>query len=109
MNSERNQEVAAFLEGSGFGAWRREPFTGDASTRSFERLVKDGVSLVLINAPLIEEAATPSPDATAAERIAAGYNAMARLSASRAGSAMFCCSRRVIGSCRRTARSSSAS
>ena len=33
----------------------------------------------------------------------------ARLSSRRAGSAMFCCSRRSIGSCRRTARSRSAS
>ncbi len=84
MASEREEVVGAFLSDNGFGDARRERLPGDASTRSYERLhFDDGPPLILMNAPLVEEAASPDPKASEFERLSAGYNAMARLSASR--------------------------
>lgn len=83
MSSDRQLEIAAFLADNGFSDVRREPITGDASTRSYERLHTIDGSLILMNAPLVESAPSPSPDATYGERIASGYNAMARLAAGR--------------------------
>ncbi len=84
MSSDRSLEIAAFLAENGLEDARREPLAGDASSRSYERLHIGGEPpLILMNAPLVEAAPVPSPDATYGERLAAGYNAMARLSASR--------------------------
>jgi hypothetical protein len=38
LSSEREAEKAAFLTAAGLGSARREPLTGDASTRRYERL-----------------------------------------------------------------------
>ena len=38
LSSEREAEKAAFLTAAGLGTARREPLTGDASTRRYERL-----------------------------------------------------------------------
>ena len=48
---ERMQSVRAFLEESGFGAAERVKLQGDASTRSYERLLVDGQSYILMNSP----------------------------------------------------------
>jgi aminoglycoside/choline kinase family phosphotransferase len=74
---------AEFLAAHGFGAARREPLSGDASTRAYERLhMPDGTRLIFMDQPPGEGAPCP-PGATPAERAAAGYNAMARLAAGR--------------------------
>ena len=84
MNSDREAQKAAFLQARGFGAARREPLTGDASTRRYERLhMPDGASLIFMDQPPALETAPCGPDARPDERRAAGYNALARLAAGR--------------------------
>ncbi|MBI1200594.1 MAG: phosphotransferase [Phenylobacterium sp.] len=82
MNLEREARKAEFLRASGFGAARREPFAGDASTRMFERLrLPDGTTRFFMDQPPAVETAVCPPGASDAERIALGYNAAARLAA----------------------------
>ena len=84
MSSEREAVKAAFLDQHGYGQWRREPLTGDASTRAYERLHGPaGSSLIFMDQPPSAETAPCPPDATPAERVALGYNASARLAAGR--------------------------
>lgn len=83
LGSEREAEKAAFLAGAGLGAARREPLTGDASTRRYERLRLQSSTLIFMDQPPALESAPCVPDATPAERAAAGYNALARLAAGR--------------------------
>jgi tRNA threonylcarbamoyl adenosine modification protein YjeE len=49
--AERIAMVRSFLDESGFGAAQRIRMQGDASTRIFERLNKDGEHAILMNAP----------------------------------------------------------
>jgi N-acetylmuramate 1-kinase len=49
--AERIALIRAFLDQSGYGEARRQRMQGDASTRIFERLMLDGRSMVLMNAP----------------------------------------------------------
>lgn len=82
MNPEREASKARFLAECGLGAARREPLTGDASTRSYERLhPAGGPPLILMDQPPALESAICPPTATDAERMALGYNAAARLAA----------------------------
>jgi aminoglycoside/choline kinase family phosphotransferase len=87
LNSDTDPREAArqdFLARAGLGAARRERLPGDASTRSYERLrLADGSTLMLMDAPRTAEPDPCGPGASAAERSAAGYNALARLAASR--------------------------
>jgi aminoglycoside/choline kinase family phosphotransferase len=84
LSSEREAQKAEFLRARGFGAARREPLTGDASTRSYERLhMPGGLSLIFMDQPPSLETAPSPPGATPEERRAAGYNALARLAAGR--------------------------
>jgi aminoglycoside/choline kinase family phosphotransferase len=80
----RAARIDAFLAEAGLGDAAREPLPGDASTRRYVRLIRDGrAPLMLMDAPPSAESAPCGPDATAEERRAAGYNALARLSACR--------------------------
>ena len=80
----RVEAKAAFLAAHGLGDARREPVAGDASTRAYERLHRPGAApLILMDAPPAAESATAGPDASPAERMALGYNAMARLAGGR--------------------------
>jgi len=80
--SDRAATKTAFLQTHGLGEAARTPLAGDASTRSYERLsLADGRSLIFMDQPPAAEAAPCPPDATDAQRRAAGYNAMARLAA----------------------------
>ena len=82
MSSERETAKAAFLQAHGYGDVRRENLGGDASTRSYERLHRDGgVSFIFMDQPPALESVVCPPDASDAERIALGYNAAARLAA----------------------------
>jgi aminoglycoside/choline kinase family phosphotransferase len=83
LSSEREAEKADFLRIHGFGAARREPLSGDASTRRYERLHVDGRSLIFMDQPPALESAPCLPGWTAEERRASGYNALARLAAGR--------------------------
>ena len=49
--AERLMKIRRFLDVAGFGTAERRYLQGDASTRSFERLVRRGRSVVLMNAP----------------------------------------------------------
>jgi len=54
-NSDRDSARAAFLEAAGWGDASATPVAGDASTRAYERVSKDGATAILMNAP-------PGPD-----------------------------------------------
>jgi aminoglycoside/choline kinase family phosphotransferase len=83
LSSDREALKAKFLAEHGFGQASREPLAGDASTRAYERLRLAGDRrLIFMDQPPGEGAPCP-PDATPAERAAAGYNALARLAAGR--------------------------
>lgn len=47
----RAAEVEDFLAAAGWGAAERRPLAGDASARSYQRLVRDGARAVLMDAP----------------------------------------------------------
>jgi aminoglycoside/choline kinase family phosphotransferase len=82
--SPREEARAAFLKAAGLGHAQRHPLPGDASTRRYERLVlPSGHSLMLMDAPPLAESPPCDPAWTPAERIAAGWNATARLAAGR--------------------------
>jgi len=49
--AERMARIRAFLGASGFTEASRKRIQGDASTRSYERLMRDGVSYILMNSP----------------------------------------------------------
>jgi aminoglycoside/choline kinase family phosphotransferase len=84
LSSDRERRKAQFLEAHGYGQARREPLSGDASTRAYERLhMPGGASLIFMDQPPSAETAPCPPNATGEERRAAGYNALARLAAGR--------------------------
>ena len=81
----RAEAREAFLGANGLADAAREPMAGDASTRAYVRLHPPGGggSLILMDAPPAAESATAPADATEAERIALGYNAVTRLAGGR--------------------------
>lgn len=83
MSSDRQALIAAFLARAGLADATREPLPGDASTRRYERLRTSGGTLMLMDAPPSAESQPCGAAATAEERAAAGYNALARLAAGR--------------------------
>lgn len=81
---DRDAAKAAFLKAAGLAHAERRPLPGDASTRRYERLgLPGGSTLLLMDAPPLAESPPCDPAWTAAERRAAGWNAMARLAAGR--------------------------
>lgn len=82
MSSDREALKRQFLRDAGLAAARRTPLSGDASTRSYERLYPaQGPSLILMDQPPAVESVVCPPAASEAERLALGYNAAARLAA----------------------------
>jgi aminoglycoside/choline kinase family phosphotransferase len=80
--TDREAVKRAFLAAHGFGRAVREPLGGDASTRLYERLTQpSGESFIFMDQPPAVESAVCPPGATAAERLALGYNAASRLAA----------------------------
>lgn len=75
----RADERCDFLARAGWSRAAAAAMTGDASTRSYERLALDGRTAILMNAPPAAEGAACPPDASPADRRRLGYNAMARL------------------------------
>jgi len=49
--AERMARMRGFLEANGFAGAMRRRIQGDASTRSYERLTRDGVNFILMNSP----------------------------------------------------------
>jgi N-acetylmuramate 1-kinase len=84
LSSDREALKAQFLKTAGLSQARREPLTGDASTRGYERLwLPGGGTRIFMDQPPALETAPCPPDATPEERAKAGYNALARLAAGR--------------------------
>lgn len=80
---ERSEALARLLTETGFAEAQRIPLAGDASTRRYERLVLPNHRAILMDAPKSAESAPCPPGATPAERRTMGWNATARLAASR--------------------------
>jgi len=68
---ERLGTLIGFLEDTGFDTAIRTRIAGDASTRSYERIVRDGRSFILMNSP-------PRPDGPPLKR-GLSYSALAHL------------------------------
>ena len=84
MSSERETLKTDFLARHGLGGAQRVRLTGDASTRVYERLHRDGLpSLIFMDQPPALETRPCPPEATETERLALGYNASAWLAAGR--------------------------
>ena len=77
----RSDQMDAFLAASGWGDARKTPLPGDASTRRYVRLDRNGRKAMLMDQPQNAEARDAPPDATPEERAKFGYNALARLAA----------------------------
>ena len=82
--SDREALRLDFLKAAGLGQAARAPLPGDASTRRYERLTTaDGASLMLMDQAPTAESPPADPSWTPQQRQAAGWNAVARLSAGR--------------------------
>ncbi|WP_440958117.1 aminoglycoside phosphotransferase family protein [Oceanicaulis sp. LC35] len=68
-----------FIKAAGWGDADVRAFPGDASTRSYFRLSRGQDTAILMDAPGASEAPACPIDASEDERIALGYNAVARL------------------------------
>ncbi|MEO0721763.1 MAG: phosphotransferase [Pseudomonadota bacterium] len=81
-SEHRKTVIADFLARAGWAGADRQPLGQDASTRRYERLVLNGQTAMLMDAPRVEEDPCP-PRADGATRLAMGWNARTRLAASR--------------------------
>ncbi|NBB65618.1 phosphotransferase [Pseudomonas sp. ODNR1LW] len=82
--SDREQLRVNFLASAGLAEAARAPLPGDASTRRYERLTPPGgASLMLMDQAPAAESPPADPAWTPQQRQAAGWNAVARLSAGR--------------------------
>jgi aminoglycoside/choline kinase family phosphotransferase len=82
--SAREDAGIAFLKQAGLAHAERHPLPADASTRRYERLVlPSGETLMLMDAAPLAESPHCDPAWSADQRIAAGWNATARLAAGR--------------------------
>ncbi|MDG1418214.1 MAG: phosphotransferase [Maricaulis sp.] len=77
--SDRKIERDAFLARTGWQDAQQDPFPGDASSRSYTRLIRGDETAMLMDAPMGAEAPACPPEASTSERDALGYNAVARL------------------------------
>src|SRR5215468_7532009 len=80
---DRSEALQLLLARTGFAGATRTPFPGDASTRRYERLALGERRAILMDAPASAESQPCPPGATPAERRTMGWNATARLAASR--------------------------
>jgi hypothetical protein len=75
----RAEAIGAFLASTDWARAEQRPLSGDASTRRYIRLLRNGSSALLMDAPPKAESAACPPDASEAQRLKLGYNAVARL------------------------------
>ncbi len=80
---DRSEALTRLLAETGFAGAERRPLPGDASTRRYERLALGQRRAMLMDAPPSAESQPCPPGATPAERRQLGWNATARLAASR--------------------------
>lgn len=85
MSAERIDAIEKFLKSAGWGAAKHAPLPGDASTRRYIRLHMGDKSAMLMDQPQGAETPAAPADATAEERRALGYNAIARLAGADCG------------------------
>jgi N-acetylmuramate 1-kinase len=83
--SERGEEIAAFLKQAGWGGAALAALPGDASTRRYFRVARNGRKAMLMDQPQHAETPQCPPGATPDERRALGYNAVARLAGADVG------------------------
>ncbi len=86
----REDDIAAFLQSTGWAVAQRTRLAGDASTRRYERLTRGGESAILMDQPPAVESQPCPPLATDRERAQLGYNALARLAAGRVNAFVDC-------------------
>jgi aminoglycoside/choline kinase family phosphotransferase len=75
----REEALRAFIHASDWRGGTLHPLPGDASTRRYIRVVKDGYSAMLMDQPQNAETPSAGKDTTPEERRRLGYNAVARL------------------------------
>ena len=85
MNSDRREAMHAFLGEAGWSGATLSPLPGDASTRRYVRLQRDGAGAMLMDQPQEAEAPQSPANATTEQRRAFGYNAVARLAGADCG------------------------
>ncbi len=78
-NDKRKHEIRKFIASSGWADAQIESFPGDASSRRYFRLSRGADVAVLMDAPRGAEMPAEPEGASAADRAALGYNALARL------------------------------
>lgn len=79
----REEALERLLTATGFAAAHRVPLAGDASTRRYERLHDGDRQAILMDAPRNAESPPCPRDASDAQRLKLGWNAISRLAASR--------------------------
>jgi hypothetical protein len=77
--ASRADAIGAFLAETDWARARQVPLSGDASSRRYIRLLRNGTSALLMDAPPKAESAACPPDADEKTRLKLGYNAVARL------------------------------
>jgi len=77
--ADRADAMRAFLDLEGWGAAQLTPLAGDASTRRYVRLALSDRSAMLMDQPQHAEGPACPAEASPEERLAMGYNAVARL------------------------------
>lgn len=75
----RRSIMMAFIDQAGWGGAELRPLAGDASSRSYVRLVRGAHTAMLMDQPRGAEMAACPPGASESDRRKLGYNAMARL------------------------------
>lgn len=85
MTPERRERMQDFLRNAGWDDAALLSLPGDASTRAYIRLRRNGASAMLMDQPQDREAPQCPANATAEERRALGYNAVARLAGADCG------------------------
>jgi aminoglycoside/choline kinase family phosphotransferase len=85
MSTERDEQARAFLKRAGWDGAAVAPLPGDASTRHYARVSRNGRGAMLMDQPQLAETPAAPPNATPEERTALGYNAVARLASGDVG------------------------
>ena len=84
-DAERTDEMRSFLASSDWSSATLSPLPGDASTRHYIRLSRNGHRAMLMDQPQGAEQPPCPPDATPEQRRLLGYNAIARLAGADCG------------------------
>lgn len=83
--SDRTEAMLAFLKRAGWDGAAVTPLAGDASTRRYFRIARNGRKAMLMDQPPHAETPIAPPDATPEQRHKLGYIAVARLAGADVG------------------------